>query len=95
MTEVQKENVATLEPLLCSIEAACAYISRGQSFMYDAIARGVIQAVKSDRRTLVVVASLKTYVASLPPAKLKRDNRERRRYRNVATLPVRKRRKAG
>jgi hypothetical protein len=78
MTDViERKDVAELEPLLCSIEAACAIISRGKSFVFDAIARGTIQAVKSDRRTLIVVASLKAYVASLPPAKLKPDNRER------------------
>lgn len=35
----------------------------------DAISKGQIKAVKSDRRTLIVVQSLKDYAASLPAAK--------------------------
>jgi hypothetical protein len=79
MKVIEKADVATIEPLLCSVEAAEAVISRGRRFILDAIANGVIQGVKSDRRTLVVVQSLRDYAASLPPAKLKPDNRERRR----------------
>jgi hypothetical protein len=81
---VEKCDIATIEPLLCSVEAAMAIIGRGQTFILDAIARGVLDARKSDRRTLVVVKSLHDYVASLPPARLKPDNRERRRQRQAA-----------
>jgi hypothetical protein len=59
----------THRPLLCSIEAGTAIIGRSKRFIIDAIARGQLQAVKSDRRTLLVVQSLKDYVAGLPPAK--------------------------
>jgi hypothetical protein len=69
MRVIEKADVAPLEPLLCSIEAGMAMISRSERFMYDAIARGKIKAVKSDRRTLLVVQSLKDYAASLPAAK--------------------------
>jgi hypothetical protein len=55
--------------LLCSIQAGVAILGRSQRFIIDAIARGQLKAVKSDRRTLLVVQSLKDYVASLPPAK--------------------------
>jgi hypothetical protein len=79
MRVIEKCDVGTLEPMLCSIEAATALIGRGQTFIIDAIARGVIDAVKSDRRTLVKVQSLKSYVDSLPAPKLKPDNRDRRR----------------
>jgi hypothetical protein len=78
---VEKADVATIEPLLCSIEAATTIIGRGERFIIDAIARGVIQGVKSDRRTLVVLKSLRAYAESLPPAELKPDNREARRLR--------------
>lgn len=80
MKVVEKCHIPPLEPLLMSVEAATKYIGRGQSFIIDAIARGTLQAVKSDRRTLLVVQSLKDYVASLPAPKLKPDNRDRRRY---------------
>jgi hypothetical protein len=69
MRVIEKADIAPLEPLLCSIEAGIAMISRSERFIYDAIARGKIKAVKSDRRTLLVVQSLKDYAASLPAAK--------------------------
>jgi hypothetical protein len=50
---------------------------RSERFIIDAIARGQIQAVKSDRRTLLVVQSLKDYVASLPKAKGTKNPRKR------------------
>jgi hypothetical protein len=87
MRVIEKADVATLEPLLCSVEAATAIIGRGERFVIDAIATGKLKAVKSDRRTLLVVQSLKDYVAGLPAAKLKADNRERRRYTVPAKEP--------
>lgn len=69
MRFVEKADIAPLEPLLCSIQAGTAIIGRSERFIIDAIARGKIKAVKSDRRTLLVVQSLKDYVASLPAAK--------------------------
>jgi hypothetical protein len=69
MRTIEKADISPLEPLLCSIQAGTAIIGRSERFIIDAIARGQLQAVKSDRRTLLVVQSLKDYVASLPPAK--------------------------
>lgn len=69
MRVIEKADIAPLEPLLCSVAAATAVIGRGERFIIDAIARGVIRARKSDRRTLVEVQSLKDYVATLPRAK--------------------------
>jgi len=69
MRVIEKADIAALEPMLCSIQAATKIIGRCERSIIDAIARGEIQAVKSDRRTLVVVQSLKDYVASLPKAK--------------------------
>jgi hypothetical protein len=68
MRVIEKADIAALEPLLCSIQAGTAIIGRSKRFIIDAIARGKLKAVKSDRRTLLVVESLKDYVASLPPA---------------------------
>jgi hypothetical protein len=65
MRVIEKADIAPLEPLLCSIEAGTAIIGRSERFIIDAIARGKIKAVKSDRRTLLVVQSLKDYVATL------------------------------
>jgi hypothetical protein len=69
MRVLEKAEITALEPLLCSIEAATKVLSRSERSIFDMIARGEIQAVKSDRRTLVVVQSMKDYVANMPPAK--------------------------
>jgi hypothetical protein len=69
MRVVEKADIAPIEPLLCSIEAGTAIIGRSARFIVDAIANGQLRAVKSDRRTLLVVQSLKDYVAGLPAAK--------------------------
>jgi len=65
-------------PLLCSIQAGVAILGRSERAIIDMIARGEIKAVKSDRRTLLVVQSLKDYVASLPAAKGTIDHRRPR-----------------
>ena len=70
---------APIAPLLCTIPQAAAAIARGQRFIYEAIATNKIQAVKSDGRTLIIVESLRTYVAGLPPAKIKAVIRKRRK----------------
>ncbi len=64
-------QVVPLSPILVTIPDAAAMIGRGATFIYAAISNGVIQAVKSDKRTLVVVKSLQDYVASLPPPKMR------------------------
>jgi hypothetical protein len=69
MRVIEKADIAPIEPLLCSIQAGTAVIGRSERFIIDAIARGTLKAVKSDRRTLLVVQSLRDYVATLPPAK--------------------------
>jgi hypothetical protein len=69
MRVIEKADIAAIEPLLCSIQAGTAIIGRSERFIIDAIARGKLQAVKSDRRTLLVVQSLRDYVATLPAAK--------------------------
>jgi hypothetical protein len=61
----------SLPPILCTIPQAAATIARGTRFIYEAIANGKIEAVKSNKRTLVVVESLRAYAASLPRAKIK------------------------
>jgi len=69
MRVIEKADIAPLEPLLCSIQAGTAIIGRSERFIIDAIAQGKIKAVKSDRRTPLVVQSLKDYAKSLPAAK--------------------------
>jgi len=64
-------------PILCSIPQAAAVIGRGQRFIYEAIATGQIVALKSDKRTLILVQSLHDYVKTLRPAKIKPMTRRR------------------
>jgi hypothetical protein len=76
---LEREHVAPVTPIFCSVEAATKIIAGSERAVIDLIARGIIKAVKSDRRTLVVVQSLYDYANSLPPAKLTPDNRGRRK----------------
>jgi hypothetical protein len=69
MKTIEKADIVALEPLLCSIQAATKLLGRSERWVFDAISKGEIKAVKSDRRTLIVVQSLKDYAASLPAAK--------------------------
>jgi hypothetical protein len=76
MTELDSHNSEPPPPimpgaLLCTIPQGAAFIGRGTRFIYEAIATEQIRAVKSDKRTLVVVESLREYVAGLPAAKIK------------------------
>jgi hypothetical protein len=57
--------------ILCTIPQAAAMVGRGQTWAYHAIATGLIEAVKSDGRTLVKIESVRRYVDELPPAKIK------------------------
>jgi hypothetical protein len=82
MTEIQpnqppkRMTPATAPPvipgaIMVTIPQAAAMIGRGTTFIYQALADGTIQAVKSDKRTLVLVKSLYDYAAGLPAAKIK------------------------
>jgi hypothetical protein len=85
MRVIEKADIAPLEPLVCSIEAASTLIGRPQRWIFEAIANGKLQAVKSDSRTLVIVKSLHAYIASLPPATPKAGGkREPARLRKVS-----------
>jgi excisionase family DNA binding protein len=66
------------DPILMPLNEAAAAIGRCRRSLYDLIASGSINAVKSGRSTLVVYDSLKQYAASLPAAKIKFDDRSRR-----------------
>ena len=72
----------SLPLILCTIPHAAAMIGRGQTFIYGAIGDGKIEAVKSDKRTLVVVESLRRYAATLPPAKVRPLPKRPRHQRN-------------
>jgi excisionase family DNA binding protein len=54
-----------LEKLLATIPEASQAIGHGRSYIYELIGDGKIETVKSGKRRLVVVESLRAYVASL------------------------------
>jgi hypothetical protein len=64
-----KAEIARIEPVLCTIEDGTVIVGRSKRFMIDGIARGLFDAKKSDGRVLLVVQSLKDYIAALPAAK--------------------------
>jgi hypothetical protein len=74
---IDKTEIARIEPLLCSVQEATVIIGRSKRFIADGIARGLFEAKKSDGRTLLVVQSLKDYVALLPAAKGTKNRRSR------------------
>ena len=72
MTDVaSSEATVSFAPILVPIPTAASMVGRGVTFIYGAIADGRIEAVKSDKRTLVIVESLRAYAASLPRAKIR------------------------
>jgi hypothetical protein len=75
---LEEVTEVSLPPILCRIPRAAEMIGRGTRFIYEAIATGQIEAVKSDKRTLVVVESLRKYARELKPAKTKPMTRRRR-----------------
>ncbi len=64
---------ATPASILCAVPEAASMIGRGETFIWGAIAEGKIEAVKSGKRTLVVVDSLRAYAASLPRVRAVRE----------------------
>jgi hypothetical protein len=57
-----------VEPLLLSIPQTSQTIGRCTATIYELIGAGVLDARKSDGRTLVTMESIKRYVDSLPKA---------------------------
>jgi hypothetical protein len=81
-------NKMEVEPILCAVPQGCQMLGIGTQGMYDLIGAGLVQAVKRGTRTLLVVESLKTYAASLPPAKIA-PPRERKPQRvRQSSLPA-------
>lgn len=65
-----KQNATSpaVEPLAAPIPAACLIAGISRTELYRALGRGDIKAVKMGRRTLILMDSLRAYLASLPPA---------------------------
>jgi len=59
-----------IEPLLVSIPQTCQLVGRCTATIYELLGSGLLEAKKSDNRTLVTMESIKRYVADLPKAKV-------------------------
>jgi hypothetical protein len=91
MRVIEKADIKSLEPLLCSIEAGTVILGRSERSIFDMIARGELEAVKSDRRTMLVYESLKIYVDKLRrlrPAKgTPRPHQRKPQMRQAEAMP--------
>src|SRR5262245_34771584 len=67
--EAHMSSEIHLEPVLVPIPVAAHFLGHHASTIYRLLGDGKIEAVKAGKRTLLKVASLKQYVANLPPAK--------------------------
>lgn len=59
-------DTQNLKPSHLPIPAAVAYAGPSRTSLYEALKLGKIEAKKCGRRTLISVASLDAYLASLP-----------------------------
>jgi hypothetical protein len=66
-------------PLHASIKEICQRHRCSRSHLYDLMGLGKIVAVKSGKRTLVVVASADAHFNNLPPAQIKPSPQAKRR----------------
>jgi Helix-turn-helix domain len=73
LTPVRREATVTVgvalgRPRLLLFKEACRYGGFGKSKAYALIREGKIAAFKMDKRTMIDVASIDAFHASLPPA---------------------------
>ncbi len=61
-------SVSHIAPIALPISEAVALSGMSRSAVYRELAEGNLRAVKQGTRTLVLVESIRTYLASLPAA---------------------------
>jgi excisionase family DNA binding protein len=66
--KIETLSASCVEPLACTLDTATVLSGLSRSKLYEGIQRGTLDAVKAGGRTLIVFASLKRYIAALPPA---------------------------
>lgn len=64
--------VVPIGPLVRGIDDTCTALGLSRTSVYDLIAAGHLEAVRSGRRTLVLETSIRSYLASLPRLELRR-----------------------
>ena len=67
-------------PLAYTVAEACTVTRTGKTALYEAIKTGELRAVKRGRRTLVLLADLKTWIEKLPT--IERQHKDARRGAN-------------
>jgi len=65
-----------MQPISVLVPQASAILGKCPRAIYELMASGQLEAVKSGRNPLLVYESRKEYVANLPAPKLRRQQRE-------------------
>lgn len=61
-------SVPRVDPVALPIDEAVSFSGMSRSAVYRELAAGNLRAVKQGSRTLVLVESIRVYLANLPPA---------------------------
>jgi hypothetical protein len=65
-------HTAALEPYAVPVPEARRLLGdKSHSALYELLGRGELAAIKDGAKTLIVLASIRRYQASLPPAKIR------------------------
>jgi hypothetical protein len=84
-------NATAMEPFAVTIDQARQLLgNKGRNGIYDALKKGDLEAVRDNKRTLILMASIKNYLTSLQPVKFD-DNQ---RVARMKQLRARHRKKA-
>jgi len=75
-----------VEPLLLSIPQTSQTVGRCVATIYGLIGAGVLDARKSDGRTLVTMESIKAYIAMLPKAEIAPRPKRKPRHLRLAEV---------
>ena len=70
--ELTQRREAALEPLAITVEQTSRLTNESKTTVYDLVAAGELEAVKSGRKTLILYESVKRRLAGLPRVKLTR-----------------------
>jgi excisionase family DNA binding protein len=65
-------------PALLSIKETAAHLGLHRATVYLLVGDGKLDAVKFGKRTLITMPSIKAFIATLPPAKIKQYNADLR-----------------
>ena len=71
LADTQKDKTPALEPLAVNLTEAERITGLGHRTLYRELAAGRLRAVKRGRTTLILMDSIRTYMASLPAAKFR------------------------